>query len=150
MERISSLLEEQGLRTQADPSGKAIMVPFLNIIFICQLAGSTFSVQGVWRGDLADPTDRAKAVAFVQSHNANALLPKVYLADNEEEVKLHTESNTVVPAGLNDVQLVQFLQVSLTASLHVVSEIEKLLPHLVTWADEAKKSGPAAQSKEQN
>ena len=136
MDRITQILEGQGLQTQADPSGKAILIPFANIIFICQLAGTTFSVQGVWRGDLADPSDRANAIAFVQGHNANALVPKVYMAENDGEFKLHTESNTVVPTGLNDEQLLQFLQVSLTASIHVAGEVEKKLPHLVTWSEE--------------
>ncbi|OKL48478.1 hypothetical protein BSR29_00585 [Boudabousia liubingyangii] len=137
-ERITKILDAQEVIWQQDPEDNTILVPFVNMMLICQLnGGGILSAHGMWRGDLRDPQDKEKAEAFAQDFNSRSLVPKVYVSpDSEGSFKLHTESNTVIPAGLNDIQLESFLMVSFQSSLFAASKLEEALPHLVTWNED--------------
>ncbi|MBV7363059.1 YbjN domain-containing protein [Actinomycetaceae bacterium TAE3-ERU4] len=144
-ERITQVLSSQEVIWQQDPEDQTILVPFVNMMFVIQInGGGILSVHGMWRGDLSEPEDRNKATDFVQEANARALVPKVYLAeDTEGGWKFHTESNTVVPAGLTDEQLEMFLGLSFQASLFSASQLQEALPHLVTWDEDSDADEPS-------
>lgn len=134
-QRLAQMLTDNDTIFQKDPDNETLIVPFENMMFFLRLHnGGMFSIHGVWRGDASAPEDQNRVAQWVQEMNSKTLVPKVYASEDTSGVwRLHTESNTVVPAGLNDEQLRAFIGVSFQASLFVVQQLEAEMPHLVVW-----------------
>lgn len=133
--RVAAYFEERDLVIER-PSAMSIRVLLDNAAIVCELANpDIFQVSSIWKGVVQKPRDLARLLELISSSNATLFAPKAYTIPGPRLgiTYLGAEGNIPISSGLSELQFYSFIETTVTAIIGLFTQVELLLPHLVTW-----------------
>lgn len=137
-DRMRVVLEEEELNYSVQDSGE-LAFAFPSLMVWIAIDDRTLRATGVWRGSSTDDEDGAGIRDFCHRVNSNQNFPKTYpQGDGAEDTPyiFVMEHSVPLTQGLSEGQLREYFNSSMGMFFGTIKDLEKELPHLVTWSEE--------------
>lgn len=131
--RIRAILNQDGLFYRFEDD--AIFASFTNGNVRIIIDQDDLIIEAQWRGQTNSDDDIETLKKLCRECNWNRIGPRAVTVADEEGTTIETSMRQPIEIQLTDQQLAGFWNFSMGATWSFLSEIEKRLPHLVTWED---------------
>lgn len=133
--RVAEFFEDHNLVIDR-PSELSIRALLENATVLGELANpDIFQLSAIWSGMVQEPKDLERILELISSANSTLFAPKAYTIPGPRlgTAYLAAEGNVPIGSGLSELQFFSFIETTLTAIVGFFSQVELVLPHLVTW-----------------
>lgn len=132
--RVRAILNQDGLFYRVEDD--MVFASFTNGNVRIILDEDDLIIEAQWRGQSHDEADIETMQRLCRECNWNRIGPRAVTVGDDDGVTIETSMRQPVDILLTDQQLYGFWGFCMGATWSFLNEVEKRLPHLVTWEED--------------